>query len=152
MSAFFFNSLFSTSNNDRLIWAILRKTNEEKTQLEDSVSSLGFTVDSFAVSTFEISSVVCSDIVGVGLGISSSDFADGGVGDLIAGEFRCCSSSYSLIKRFLSGWALVEETEVVGETDEMGDGLLRFDVWSTLVGKDDSCCVSDDDESDYERK
>jgi hypothetical protein len=34
----------------------------------------------------------------------------------------------------------------------MGDGLLRFDVWSTLVGKDDSCCVSDDDESDYERK
>jgi hypothetical protein len=100
--------------------------------------------------------VVCSGTVGVGLEIGSSigsGLVDGGVGDLAAGEFRCCSSSYSLIKRFLSGWALVEETEVVGDTDaETGDGLLRFDVWSTLVGKDDSCWVSDDDESDYERK
>ena len=69
-------------------------------------------------------------------------------GEIVAGEFRCCccSSSYSLIKRFFSGWALFEETDVVGDADdETGEamaggvlplmvacngligGLLRFD-------------------------
>ena len=33
----------------------------------------------------------------------------------ITGEFRCCSSSYSLIKRFFNEWALLEADGVVGE-------------------------------------
>jgi hypothetical protein len=78
------------------------------------------------------------------IGSSVNSVFVGSVGDFIVGEFRCCSSSYSLIKRFFSGCALFDETDVVGDAeDEMGDvaigGLLRFD---------DSCWVSDEEESD----
>lgn len=85
-----------------------------------------------------VDSVLAGGGVGVDVGIT---------GEFVAGEFRCCcSSSYSLIKRFFSGCALFEETDVVGDADdETGEtmaggvlplmlacngligGLLRFD-------------------------
>ncbi len=130
-------------------------------------------VELMTVSGSETPSVVASGIVGFELLVDSSVVSDfvavggGGVditGDTITGEFRCCSSSYSLIKRFLSGCALFDEIDVVGDVDdETGDvaiggvlvlvfvcigligGLLRFDDWSTLIDNDDSCCGSDGD-------
>ncbi len=90
---------------------------------------------SLAGSTLETSSVFCSGIIGLIDSSVDSIFVVGGVGDFIVGEFRCCcccSNSYSLIKRFLSGCALFDETDVVGDADDdIGDvaigGLLRFD-------------------------
>lgn len=131
---------------------------KNKNQVEDSVSSGGLVVGSLVVSTSETSLVFCSGIVEFELLIGSSIdsvFVVGGVGDLEgAGEFRCCccSNSYSLIKRFLSGWALLDDTDVVGDADDdIGDvdigGLLRFDGWSTFIVNEDSCWVSDEDES-----
>lgn len=68
-------------------------------------STLGTSsVSFFGISTFEIfdiSSVVCT-----------------------TGEFRCCSSSYSLIKRFLSECALFDEPEGVGEETNGGVELV----------------------------
>ncbi len=123
-----------------------------KNQVEDSVSSVELTVASLAVSTSETSSRFCSEIVVFELLTGSS--VVGGVGDLITGEFLCCccSSSYSLIKRFLSGWALFDDTDVVGDADDdMGDvdigGLFGFDDGSIFIINDDSCWVSDEDES-----
>ena len=79
---------------------MLSKINEEKNQPDDSVGSLGSTVGSFVVSIFVVSSGIT---VGAGVGLGCSVLFEGGVGELFAGEFRCCSSSYSLIKRFFSG-------------------------------------------------
>lgn len=124
-----------------------------------------------AVSMPALSSTFCSDVRFV-LEFWTDSSADSGFvdtpcgdddvpGDIIAGEFRCCcccccSNSYSLSKRFLSGCALFDETDVVGETDDdIGDvaiggvlllvldcvrftvGLFRFD--------DTSLCISDVD-------
>ena len=137
-------------------WAILRQKNtrergsEEKNQLEASGGSLGSSVDSFVVSMSAGGS--SGTVVGGVIGLVCSDLGaggrGGGVGDLFAGEFRCCSSSYSLIRRFFNGWALAEAVDAEGETEEeTGDGLFRFAGGSIIVGKDDSCWVSDEDES-----
>lgn len=119
---------------------------DEENQSEDSGGSLGSSVDSFFVSIVVDSSGIT---VEGGSGLVCSSLESGGVGDWVAGEFRCCSSSYSLIKRFFNGWALVEFVDAEGETEEeIGDGLFKFDGWSIVIGKDGSCWVSDDDESD----
>ncbi len=119
----------------------MRKMNH----VDDSASSVGLVTDSFVVSASDISSIFWSGIVG-------SVFVVG-LGEIVAGEFRCCccSSSYSLIKRFLSGCALFDETDVVGDAaDETGDvaigGVFPW-IGSLFVDNDDSCWVSDGDES-----
>jgi hypothetical protein len=107
---------------------------EKKDHVGDSASSVGLVTDSFAGSASETSSIFCSGIV-------DSVFVDVvGLGNIRAGELRCCccccSSSYSLIKRFLSGCALFDETDVVGDADdETGDVAIGgVIVW---IGLDD---------------
>jgi hypothetical protein len=68
------------------------------------VSSATSVVDSsFGISTFEVFDISC--VV--------SDCSVGVVDR--TGEFRCCSSSYSLIKRFLSECVLFDELAAVGD-------------------------------------
>jgi hypothetical protein len=45
-------------------------------------------------------------------------------GETRTGELRCCSCSYSLIKRFFNGCALFDDTDVVGEfAEDTGDAI-----------------------------
>jgi len=87
----------------------------------ETVSSAGLETVSSATSTLETSSVSFFGISTSGLLVISS------VG-CTTGEFRCCSSSYSLIKRFLSECALVDEPEVVGDGANGGVELVLIDI------------------------
>jgi hypothetical protein len=81
-----------------------------------TVSSAISSVSSFGISVFEL--VAISSVVSL--------FAVGGVD--ATGDFRCCSCSYSLIKRFLSGCELFDD--VVGDEAIGGvpaDGLFKLD-------------------------
>lgn len=127
--------------------------------VDGSVSSEELLVVSFVGSVSDMSSIFCSRLVEFGGSSVDSGFVGGGggVGDLVTGEFRCCcccccSNSYSLIKRFFSGWALFDEIDVVGDADDdIGDadigGLFKFDGWSVFIDNGGSCWVSDEDES-----
>ena len=92
----------------------------------------------------------------VGAVSSTVSFAAADVGPM--GELRCCSSSYSLIRRFFSEWALFDEADGVGElikggvcpllrftdTERTGE-VLTLDGGASLIGGDDSGCTSDGD-------
>ena len=92
----------------------------------------------------------------VGTVSSTVSFAAADVGPM--GELRCCSSSYSLIRRFFSECALLDEADGVGELVKGGVGpLLRFteteragecltlDGAASPMEDGDSKCASDGD-------
>ena len=122
--------------------------------VDDSGSSERSVSGSFVVSASEMLSIFSSGIAEVGLPIGSSDdsvvadVSGGGVvdagiaGETAVGEFRCCCScSYSLIKRFFSGCALFDDTDVVGDAEEdtgevaIGGVLLLGLVCIGLIGE-----------------
>lgn len=146
------------SDNDRLIeqkikYFYKRIKNKEEIHVELSVSSEDFRVVSsfnsglewFSVSFFEVSTwevFVISSLFST----FSIDVVDGGG---TTGEFRCCSSSYSLIKRFLSGCALFDAAVGGGDVGIGGvlltlvsvdtglvDGLFSVDECSLVIGSD----------------
>lgn len=144
------NQQQKTKDNDRLIEQKIKNKKRKQTK---TLNHVEFSVSSVAVDFAAFSSVVSSTFVSVSFfGISTFVEFDTVSVVCTTGEFRCCSSSYSLIIRFLSECELFDEPEGVGEETiggvelvlidiEFIGGLFVFEEWSI-----DSNCVSDGDD------
>ena len=85
------------------------------------------------------------------VGADSSTVSFAAAGDGPMGDVRCCSSSYSLIRRFFSECALFDEADGVGELIKGGVcPLLRFtdtERAGEFLALDGSASLADGDDS-----
>lgn len=89
------------------------KEREREKENHTDLSGDWAVVSSSTVSLLEISSFSLFEL-------SSGGFVDGSSTDETVGEFRCCSSSYSLIKRFFNECALLNALLIFGDVANGG--------------------------------